>query len=97
MLPLSQAMRTITRAAHPVEEPVAARVIRWNFVRGGHALTCEVDVRGAEQFDVCIVPHWNVSASVIESFDREFRALERHAEIALQLREAGWITNRPAA
>lgn len=74
-----------------------ARVIRWDFVRAGHALTCEVDARGAGHYDVCVVPHWDVSASVVESFDREFRALERHAEIALRLREAGWITDRPAA
>jgi hypothetical protein len=73
-------------------EPV--RLLRWNFLRGTNAITCEVAARSTNSYDVCVVPHWDVSSSVIETFDSAWSALERHAEISLQLREAGWVVSR---
>lgn len=69
-------------------------VVRWTFLRRGKALTCEVDARSADSYDVCVVPHWDVSSSVIETFTRASAALWRHAEIAGRLREEGWLLAR---
>jgi hypothetical protein len=41
---------------------------------------------------VCVLPHWNLSDSMVERFNAPASALRRHAEIASQLREAGWVT-----
>lgn len=70
-------------------------MLRWVFRRQHHAITCEIDARGDRTFEVCLVPHWDVSASTIERFDAVHRALERHAELALRLRDAGWRRARP--
>jgi hypothetical protein len=70
-------------------------VLRWVFQRSTHAITCEIDAAGDRAFDVCIVPHWDVSAATIERFDAEYRAFERHAELSRRLREAGWVRARP--
>jgi hypothetical protein len=50
-----------------------------------------VNTRDAASYDVCVVPHWNVSAAVVETVDTPGRALLRHAEIARNLRETGWL------
>jgi hypothetical protein len=80
-------MRTLLAA-----EPV--RLVRWVFQRGENALTCEVD-QSQSTYDVCVVPHWDVSASVVEETDSPTLALQRHAEIARYLRQTGWsLTSR---
>jgi len=81
-------------ARRPLDESVG--IVRWVFSRGSKELTCEVRVNGARAHEVCVVPHWNVSASVIECFDRPWSALRRHAELARQFRQAGWaIAHKP--
>jgi hypothetical protein len=73
-------------------------LLRWIFRRQGKSLTCAVDVRGNENsYDVCVVPHWNVSSSVVEVFDRPIHALQRHAQVSRSLREAGWVLAAHAA
>lgn len=64
-------------------------MLRWVFRRDTETLTCEVDAAG-NRWEVCIVPHWDVAESVIERFDTPLSALERHADIARRLRDAGW-------
>jgi hypothetical protein len=81
-------------------QPDSVRVLRWVFRRNDAAITCEIDSAGDHAFDVCVIPHWNVSASTIERFDVVHRAFERHAELARRLRDAGWMrtpetTHRP--
>jgi hypothetical protein len=71
-------------------------MLRWVFVRGPHALTCEVRVCGRQTYDVCVVPHWDVSSSAVETFNRPAAALRRHAEIAWYFRQAGWTLVRDA-
>lgn len=66
-------------------------VLRWIFRRDASALTCGLDVRANRAYDVCVVPHWDVSSSLIEHFDAPAGALLRHAEIARRLRENGWV------
>ena len=72
-----------------ITEP--ACLVRWIFRRGGVALTCRVDARATSSYDVSVVPHWNVSAAAVERLETPGRALQRHAEIAKQLREGGWL------
>lgn len=74
------------KTLHPESVPV----LRWVFQHNQHVVTCEIDASGDRAFDVCIVPHWNVSAAAIERFDAAYRAFERHAEVARRLREVGW-------
>jgi hypothetical protein len=76
----------------------ADRLVSWIFHRNGHALTCQVDGGGSSStYNVCIVPHWNVGAASIETVTSPVKALRRHAEIAKQLQEAGWLLARRTA
>jgi hypothetical protein len=69
-------------------------ILRWVFYRGTRALTCEIRINGAHSHDVCVMPHWDLSSSIVERYDRPARALWRHAEIARRFREAGWTLTR---
>jgi hypothetical protein len=69
----------------------STRVLHWVFRRNNRAITCEVEADRTHSFEVSLVPHWNVSASVIERFDAVHHAFLRHAEMARRLREAGWV------
>ncbi len=83
-------------SARCTTEPV--RLVRWIFRRDGEALTCQVNSSGNQPgYDVCVVPHENVASSVVFGAETAAGALQRHAEIAMQLREAGWsLTHRTA-
>jgi hypothetical protein len=70
--------------------------LRWVFLRGTRVLTCEIRVCGKQTYDVCVIPHWDVSSSAIERFNRPASALRRHAEIAWYFRQAGWRVVREA-
>jgi hypothetical protein len=72
-------------------------LVRWVFLRGTKALTCEIRITGKRLFDVCVVPHWDVSSAIVEPYDRPASALRRHAEIASHFRRAGWVLTRQAA
>jgi hypothetical protein len=69
-------------------------LVRWVFVRGARALTCEVRAAEGGAFDVCVIPLWDVKAAVVESYDRAAAAMQRHAEIADAFRQAGWMVAR---
>jgi hypothetical protein len=74
-----------------------APILRWIFRRNDEILTCEVDVTSGHRYEVCVIPHWDVSQSVVERFRAPLSAFERHAEIARQLRAGGWmVTGRDA-
>jgi hypothetical protein len=78
----------------------AAQFLHWLFVRDGRALSCSVWTRTDLTCAVHIVPLWESDAEVIETFSRPKDALRRHAEIASNLREAGWLLaehTRPGA
>jgi len=38
-----------------------ACILRWVFHRGADVLTCAVETGGHDSYDVCILPHWNLS------------------------------------
>jgi hypothetical protein len=66
-------------------------IVRWEFQRGSRHLTCLVDaLPDIAEYDVATVPHWDLNASTVETFDAPSAALHRHADIAAHLREAGW-------
>jgi hypothetical protein len=54
-------------------------------------LTCEICVNGPSSYDVCVIPHWDVSSSVIEEFANSSVALCRHADLVSHFREDGWV------
>ncbi len=72
-------------------------LLRWVFHHGQRALTCSVVTNGAGGFDVCVVPHWNLSASIVQRFDHAPAAFALHAEIAIGLRHKGWVVLEHAA
>jgi hypothetical protein len=65
-------------------------VLRWVLHRGDRFVTCELDVAATGDYEVSVVPHWNVAASVIERWPSAMAAFERHAQLARGFREAGW-------
>jgi hypothetical protein len=78
-------------------ETRSVSIIRWVFHRGAETLTCAIEPAGdGRSFDVCVLPHWNMAAAAAERFDAAPGAFRRHAEIALQLREAGWVVHHSA-
>jgi hypothetical protein len=85
---------TTGNAKAPARRLAESTILRWTFLRGTKTLTCEVRVFGKQTYNVCVVPHWDVSSSVVETFKRPGVALRRHAEIASDFREAGWSTVR---
>ena len=90
-------MATTTANKAPREHGIEPlRILRWVFLRGTRAVTCEVRVNGKQSYDVCVVPHWDDSSSVVETFDRPASALRRHAEISKYFRQAGWMLVRQA-
>lgn len=65
-------------------------VVQWTFQRGRQTLTCQVAKARRRSYAVCLVPHWNVRASAVESYGEVTSALQRHAKIAEALRSNGW-------
>jgi hypothetical protein len=73
-------------------------MLRWVFHRGADAVTCAVEASGSgASYDVCVLPHWNLSQATVEHFDVAASALQRHAEIASRLRHAGWVARYGAS
>jgi hypothetical protein len=67
------------------------RVLRWCFSRGTQVITCAIDVRlGDLAYNVLTIPHWDPLAGTLERVGGAAAALQRHAAIALELRECGW-------
>lgn len=82
-------MRT-QAARRPRFNRVEVPLLRWVMNRFGRMVTCELDATPDGHYEVCVVPHWDVQASVVQRFPNVMAALERHAEIARALRDAGW-------
>jgi hypothetical protein len=70
-------------------------VLRWTFRKGSKSITCQLENNVAgSSYDVCVVPHWDVAATVIEGASTSLDGLRRHAQIARELRAAGWALDR---
>ena len=72
----------------------AMHLLQWVFQRKGQTITCDLGASAVGAYEVSVIPHSDVSASVIETFEGAQRAFYRHAELAQQLREAGWVRAR---
>lgn len=75
----------------------SAAMLRWDFLRGHKVVTCEVRATGRSSYDVCVVPHWDVSSSVVERFAHPVAALRRQAQIASDFQQAGFSVSRTPA
>jgi hypothetical protein len=63
----------------------------WMFQRQDDAVTCAVDFDARRSaYEVYVMPPRGSSGALVERFDRATSALQRHAQIAAQLRQAGW-------
>lgn len=76
------------------ERPVTTDSVQMlcsTFQRQDDAVTCEVDFDTRRSaYEVYVMPPRGSSGVLVERFDRATSALERHAEIASRLRQAGW-------
>jgi len=67
------------------------RLLRWVFQRDNRLLTCQLDREGRRaSYTLSLVPHWNVTEAVSETYEAGVSAFRRHAAIADQLRRQGW-------
>jgi hypothetical protein len=67
------------------------RLLRWVFQRENRLLTCQLDREGHQaSYTLSLVPHWDVTDAVSETFDAGVNAFRRHAVIAERLRSEGW-------
>lgn len=73
--------------------PVPLCLVRWIFRQGPAAITCEVDVTPDRAFEIAVIPSASGLAPLRERFPHAVSAMERHAEIASSLRDAGWIVS----
>jgi len=65
-------------------------VVRWTFNRGNDLLTCQIHRQANGGFRLSIVPYSPKGMSAVQNFGSIFSALQRHAAIAAELRQAGW-------
>lgn len=68
----------------------AGEMLRWQFRMRNRLLTCGITRNGASGFNVITLPHWDVKGGIVETFQNQASALQRHAMIADRLRTAGW-------
>jgi len=68
----------------------AVEMLRWQFRMRDRLLTCGITRNGPNGFNVITLPHWDVKGGVVETFESQASALQRHAVIAERLRSAGW-------
>ena len=67
------------------------RLLRWVFQRENRLLTCQLDREGHQaSYTLSLVPHWDVTDTVSETFDASVNAFRRHAAVADELRSQGW-------
>lgn len=90
-LELQVAMRkpvtTPTTAQHSTLAP--QRLLAWTFRRGAQFLTCELLCTSDQQYAVIVTPHWGGTA-IVEQLTNGVQAFQRHASLAVQLRQQGW-------
>lgn len=73
----------------PLTSP-GGEMLRWQFRMRNRMLTCGIAKSGATGFSVITLPHWDVRGGMVETFQSQALALQRHATIAERLRSAGW-------
>jgi hypothetical protein len=64
--------------------------LRWEFAHDEKHVVCGIHRTATSDYEVSTVPLWAIGKSAIETFPCASAALRRHAEIATNLRDAGW-------
>ena len=79
-----------TYPASSTTMPTSSCMLRWLLRSGAAALACEVGMNADRTFDVRVVPSSGSRDAFVERYPGLVSAMERHAEIANALRNAGW-------
>lgn len=66
------------------------RLLAWTFRRGAQLLTCELLCTSDQQYAVLVIPHWSAGTPMVEPCANSVDAFQRHAALAMQLRQQGW-------
>ena len=74
----------------PTDSDALTVLVRWEFAQADKHLVCGIHLTRPSSYEVATVPLWDPARSAIETFSCASAALHRHAEIATDLREAGW-------
>ena len=61
------------------------------FVKGGMALSCDVNACGDGMFAATLFPLWAPEDQVTEMFMRPAEASQWHAQMSQRLQEGGWL------
>ena len=77
--------------------PSSACMLRWVLANGPAAIACEVAALADHAFALRVMPLSSPGEGFVELFCTATSALERHADITEQLRDAGWHTDHLTA
>jgi hypothetical protein len=67
------------------------RLLKWILCRRGHIVTCQID-RAGSRYRVSVLPHGQHKSRLVEMFDANLTAFQRHAALVAGLRDCGWTT-----
>jgi hypothetical protein len=66
------------------------RLLAWTFRRGAQFLTCELLRTSEQRYAVIVMPGWSNGTTFVEELASGVNAFQRHAALAMQLRQQGW-------
>lgn len=78
----------MTSATQQTTQP--QRLLAWTFRRGSQFLTCELLCTSQQDFAVIVTPLWSSGTVIVEEISTGVSAFQRHATMAMQLRQQGW-------
>ena len=90
-------MMTSNRPDSRDPDPSSTCMLRWVLANGPAAIACEVDAMTDHAFALKVMPLAAPEVGFVELFCTATSALERHADITEQLRDAGWHTDHLTA
>ena len=67
------------------------QLLKWILCRRGRVVTCQVD-RAGNRYRVSVLPNDRPKNQLIEMFDANVMAFQRHAALVAELRDRGWTT-----
>ena len=77
--------------------PSSTCMLRWVLANGTAAIACEIDAMTDHAFALRVMPLAAPEEGFVELFCTATSAMERHADITEQLRDAGWHTDHMTA
>ena len=67
------------------------QLLKWILCRQGRVVTCQVE-RSGNHYQVSLAPYDQPKNRLVELFDANVMAFQRHAALVANLRESGWTT-----